>query len=326
MFYTYLLKCIPTNEFYYGVRYSKKAHPSEFWKTYFTSSKSVTDRILLFGKDSFEFQIRRTFLCSKKARVWEDRVLRKLRVLNRTDFINKSYGLNFESRKTITNKKMIFLINEKIYKMVDLNLVPFLVERGIAIIKGKPKPKAFGKNLSKKLKGRKKDIEHLKNIKKSLTGKKYGKDNIRFGEKKAAEIANKRRNAQLKYLAHNDHHAKGKTYDQLYGVEKSNKIKNEKSSFLSKNNPSKNTKGKTYEEIYGEEKAKELKLKRAKTGKDNAKSYHVYKNDLLVFNGGREEVAKFISVTYTLPISNILYKKEILFKNNIIVKTQPKHR
>lgn len=41
IFYTYLIKCIPTGEYYYGVRYSVNSNPDELQKTYFTSSKVV---------------------------------------------------------------------------------------------------------------------------------------------------------------------------------------------------------------------------------------------------------------------------------------------
>jgi len=76
--YTYLVKCIPTQQYYYGVKFSKKANPETFWVKYFTSSKYVQQLIKEYGKDAFEFQIRRTFNDPKKAFLWEQRVIKKL--------------------------------------------------------------------------------------------------------------------------------------------------------------------------------------------------------------------------------------------------------
>jgi hypothetical protein len=88
--YTYLLKCLPTNQYYYGVRYAKNCNPDEFWITYFTSSKHIKSLIELYGKDSFEFQIRNTFIIRESAINWENKVLRRLKVIYRKDFINKT--------------------------------------------------------------------------------------------------------------------------------------------------------------------------------------------------------------------------------------------
>lgn len=88
--YTYLLKCIPENTFYYGVRYAKYCNPSDFWVTYKTSSKHVAVLIEKYGLDAFEFQIRKTFSSKDLAIRWENKVLLKLDVINRKDFINRT--------------------------------------------------------------------------------------------------------------------------------------------------------------------------------------------------------------------------------------------
>ena len=93
IYYTYLLKHIPTNTFYYGVRFAEGCRPDEFWKTYFTSSrKKIPVLREQYGDDSFEFEIRKTFTDRKKAVDWESKVLRRMGVLespelwlNRTD-------------------------------------------------------------------------------------------------------------------------------------------------------------------------------------------------------------------------------------------------
>lgn len=90
--YTYLLKHIPSNTFYYGVRFAKNCHPKEFWVSYKTSSKHVAKLIEEYGESSFEYQIRKTFSCPNAARRWESKVLKRMHVINRTDFINRCDG------------------------------------------------------------------------------------------------------------------------------------------------------------------------------------------------------------------------------------------
>lgn len=88
--YTYLLKHITTNTFYYGVRYAEGCCPNDLWNVYFTSSKHIKQLINRYGKDSFVYEIRKTFQDKKKAIAWEHRVLRKINAVSRNDFINKT--------------------------------------------------------------------------------------------------------------------------------------------------------------------------------------------------------------------------------------------
>ena len=100
--YTYLLHHKPTGTFYYGARWAKDCSPNDFWIKYYTSSKKLIPLLrTLFGDDSFEFEIRRTFDDKLKARDWEFKVLRRMKVLkkphvwlNRTD--NKGFLLSQE--------------------------------------------------------------------------------------------------------------------------------------------------------------------------------------------------------------------------------------
>ena len=52
--YVYLIRHIPSGKFYAGSRYSNSCHPSDFWVSYFTSSKHIKQIIATEGKDSFE--------------------------------------------------------------------------------------------------------------------------------------------------------------------------------------------------------------------------------------------------------------------------------
>lgn len=88
--YTYLVKNTQTNQVYYGCRYAKGCNPSEFWVTYFSSSKYVKELIEQYGKESFVFEIRKTFTSVANARLWEHKVLRRMKVVKDNRFINKT--------------------------------------------------------------------------------------------------------------------------------------------------------------------------------------------------------------------------------------------
>lgn len=94
--YTYLIKHTPTGRVYYGVRYAKGCTPGDLWKTYFTSSSHVHSLIDSDGVDSFEFEIRQVFDNATRAREWEARVLKRLKVVARSNFINKTDNVSID--------------------------------------------------------------------------------------------------------------------------------------------------------------------------------------------------------------------------------------
>ena len=87
--YTYLIKWSSTGMKYYGVRYAKGCNPEEFWNTYFTSSKYVKEYRNKFG-DPDVIEIRMKFSSASNAREWEHTVLRRLKVILREDYLNKT--------------------------------------------------------------------------------------------------------------------------------------------------------------------------------------------------------------------------------------------
>lgn len=89
--YTYLIGWSKHQKFYYGRRTSKSCHPSELWKSYFTSSRHVKEFRKKFG-DPDIIQIRRAFNTPRKARIWEDKVLRRLDAAKNPKFLNKRNG------------------------------------------------------------------------------------------------------------------------------------------------------------------------------------------------------------------------------------------
>ncbi len=77
--YTYYIKWTALDKHYYGVRYAKNCNPSDFWITYFTSSKKVKKLRESFGEPDV-IQIRKTFANSNDAIEWEYKVLKRLKV------------------------------------------------------------------------------------------------------------------------------------------------------------------------------------------------------------------------------------------------------
>ncbi len=103
--YTYLLKHKPTNTYYYGVRYANNCSPKDLWSTYFTSSHYVEKLINEYGKESFVFEIRKTFKSVDAARLWESKVLKRLNVSNRNDFINQTDNLSISREAASKGQK-----------------------------------------------------------------------------------------------------------------------------------------------------------------------------------------------------------------------------
>lgn len=87
--YTYLIGWSQHRKFYYGVRYAKDCSPSDLWVKYFTSSKEVAAMKTLYG-DPDILQIRKVFSSKERAKIWENKVLRRLKVVIREDFLNKN--------------------------------------------------------------------------------------------------------------------------------------------------------------------------------------------------------------------------------------------
>lgn len=98
--YTYLIGWSKQNKYYYGVRFAKGCHPSELWVKYKTSSKYVKHFSAEYG-DPDIIQIRKTFSCIHKAREWETKVLTRLGVVAREDFLNKSNNKSIDPNTNV---------------------------------------------------------------------------------------------------------------------------------------------------------------------------------------------------------------------------------
>jgi len=135
--YTYLIGWSKHNKWYYGVRYGKNCNPQDLWINYFTSSKVVKKFRTEKGEPDI-IQIRKTFNCAKKAKIWEDRVLCKLNVESKDEWLNvrsntwKNVIFTEEMKKKISNSRL-GKSNTKGYTN------EYRKENGLKIISGKPK-------------------------------------------------------------------------------------------------------------------------------------------------------------------------------------------
>lgn len=93
MAYTYLIGWSEHQKFYYGVRFAKGAKPEDLWKTYFTSSKYVKAFRIKYGEPDI-ISIRKAFIESKDARIWEHKVLRRMKVVNKDKWLNKTDNIS----------------------------------------------------------------------------------------------------------------------------------------------------------------------------------------------------------------------------------------
>lgn len=87
--YTYLIGWPEHDFFYYGVRYKKGCCSLDLFTTYFTSSRLVHECIIKYGMPPIQ-QIRKEFNFPKQAMVWEQKVLRRIKVLYNNKWLNRN--------------------------------------------------------------------------------------------------------------------------------------------------------------------------------------------------------------------------------------------
>jgi hypothetical protein len=89
MAYTYLIGWSKHNKFYYGARWAKNCSPDDLWNTYFTSSKHVKSFFKKHGEPDI-IQVRKVFSDAEQCKIYENKILKKLNVLNRDKWLNKN--------------------------------------------------------------------------------------------------------------------------------------------------------------------------------------------------------------------------------------------
>lgn len=157
--YTYFLLNKITGEKYYGVRYAKDCSPEELWNTYFTSSKYVKQRIHQHGKESFYFEVRKIFETPVAARNWEERVLRKLNILQNSIWLNKNVCGKFLKEGPQTQEH----IDKRVKKGLDTKLRNNNLHTPRWTATSHPE---YALRVSQALKGKPKSADHIESMKK----------------------------------------------------------------------------------------------------------------------------------------------------------------
>ena len=179
--YTYIIKHKPSGRAYYGYRGANKVEPYEdLWHKYFTSSPKVKELIAEDGPDSFDIQIRRTFIDMDEAIKWETTVLRRLKVLEKDIWINANIAGYIPSTPQQRKK-----ISE--YHM------------------GKPKTEEHKRKISQAQKGRPKPkgIYNTPEHRAKMSAQVSGKNNPRYGVEVSEETRRKISEANKGRPAHN---------------------------------------------------------------------------------------------------------------------------
>jgi hypothetical protein len=104
---------------YYGVRYAKNCHPSDLFVTYFTSSAYVKEYIKERGLPDI-VEIRRVFNGENRvslAQEWEHKVLKRIRVTLREDYLNKTDGKAISPEHLGSHKGQTKKTNEGLAKL-----------------------------------------------------------------------------------------------------------------------------------------------------------------------------------------------------------------
>jgi hypothetical protein len=204
--FTYLLKHLPTNKYYYGVRFKKGCHPNDLWTKYFTSSKKVKSLIKKYGKKSFIFEIRKTFKTPQQAINWENKVLKRMKVIYRNDF------LNLTNNKSIDPKYLSKIMSGKRNNFYGKKHTKESIEKIRLHSTGKNNP-MYGKPRTEEVKqklrlanlGKKHKIESIEKMRLASTGKnnamygKKGKLAPNYGKQRSKETKQKIRLAKIAY-------------------------------------------------------------------------------------------------------------------------------
>ena len=159
--YTYLIGWSHIEKYYYGVEYAQRgkiANPTNLWTTYFTSSKIIKQMRMEFGEPDI-IEVRKVFSDAQSSVLWEDKVLRRLNVLNNEKWLNCKITGKMGKRglpRSEETKQKISLSNKGKIKSLEHC-------RNISESKaGKP---------NYKLRNRTRTDEHKKNLSIALTGR-----------------------------------------------------------------------------------------------------------------------------------------------------------
>lgn len=109
--YCYLIGWSNLGKFYYGVKFARGSHPNTFWKNYFTSSQVVKQYRAVHGEPDI-IQIRKIFPISKYRNLelaqdaavkYEQKVLKKAKLIKKKNFLNCSANVESRTKERIIN-------------------------------------------------------------------------------------------------------------------------------------------------------------------------------------------------------------------------------
>lgn len=164
--YTYLIGWTARNLWYYGVRFRKNCSPEDLWTKYFTSSVHVKRAREEHGEPDV-IQVRRVFSSPEDARVFEHRVLRRMKVRLDERFLNRNELPAFPSEKHPLHVEKIAT------KLRGKKLSPEHCKKVSDAQKGKPRApfsEAHRARMSEARQGMTFSEEHRQNIAKAMTG------------------------------------------------------------------------------------------------------------------------------------------------------------
>ena len=90
--FTYHIAWTEQDLHYYGVRYADQCNPTDLWTSYFTSSKVVAQLRADLGEPDV-IEVRRIFQDSDAAIDWENKVLRRLNVMESDTWVNRNINI-----------------------------------------------------------------------------------------------------------------------------------------------------------------------------------------------------------------------------------------
>jgi len=183
--YTYLIKFNPSGQYYYGSRIKNVklglTPDEDLMQEYTTSSKNINALIKEYGIDAFEWEVRKTFNTVEEAVLWEQKVLKRCRVLERQDvWLNGNIAGH------------ILATPESCQKISEFH-------------KGKPKTEEHKEKLSLAQKGKpkKSTVYQSEEYRKNMSKIKSGAGNGMYGKGCTEERARKIGEANKGNTAHN---------------------------------------------------------------------------------------------------------------------------
>jgi len=123
--YTYSIKHLPTNTYYYGVR---KSNTVDIGITYFSSSKLIRRMLKEEPIENFEFKVRKRFTSYEEARIHETKLLKRVVAVSNPAMLNQAISsprvcskdsVTELNRRTAISKRMKELWNTPEYKQAQ---------------------------------------------------------------------------------------------------------------------------------------------------------------------------------------------------------------